>query len=55
MLEKLNFQYIRIINSSSRAVIEICDEINIYDNTEMLKEIMNYKNGSLIWEYEKIP
>jgi len=37
------------------AIVEICDEINIYDNTEILKEIMNFKNGSLIWEYEKIP
>lgn len=36
-------------------VIEICDEINIYDNTYMFKEIMNFKSGILLWKDKKIP
>jgi predicted ABC-type ATPase len=36
-------------------VIEICDEINIYDNTEIFKEIINFRNGSLVWKEKKMP
>ncbi|SFB02568.1 zeta toxin family protein [Clostridium frigidicarnis] len=36
-------------------VIEICDEINIYDNTEMFREIIDFQNGSIIWVDKKIP
>lgn len=36
-------------------IIEICDEISIYDNTEMFKEIINFKNGSLVWKDKKVP
>ena len=36
-------------------VIKICDEINIYDNTEMFREIMDFKNGDLIWKDKNIP
>lgn len=36
-------------------VIEICDEINIYDNTEMFREIIDFQNGSIIWLDKKIP
>jgi predicted ABC-type ATPase len=36
-------------------VIEICDEINIYDNTEMLKEIIDFENGNIVWLDKKIP
>lgn len=36
-------------------VIEICDEVNIYDNTEMLKEIAYLKQGKIKWSDKKIP
>lgn len=36
-------------------VIDICDEINIYDNTEMFKEIVNIKNGNILWKANSIP
>lgn len=36
-------------------VISICDEINIYDNTEMFKEIVNIKNGNILWRANNIP
>ncbi|MGL4874369.1 MAG: zeta toxin family protein [Clostridium sp.] len=36
-------------------IIEICDEINIYDNTDVLKEIIYFKNGKIIWADKKIP
>lgn len=36
-------------------VIEICDEVNIYDNTEMFREIIDFQNGSIIWKDNKIP
>ena len=36
-------------------VIEICDEINIYDNTEIFKEIIDFKDGNLIWKDKNMP
>lgn len=36
-------------------VIEFCDEINVYDNTEILKEIIYLKNGKIIWIDQKVP
>ncbi|WP_300381425.1 zeta toxin family protein [Clostridium sp.] len=36
-------------------LIKICDEVNIYDNTEMLKEIAYLKQGKIIWNNKKIP
>ena len=38
-----------------KAVIEVCYEINIYDNTEIFKEILDYKDGTLIWEDKNMP
>ena len=35
--------------------IEICDEINVYDNTQIFKEIINYRDGNLIWKGENMP
>ena len=35
--------------------IKICDEINIYDNTEILKVIICIKNGKLIWNDRNVP
>ena len=36
-------------------VIEMCDEVNIYDNTEVLREIIYLKNDKIIWKDKKIP
>lgn len=36
-------------------VIEICDEVNIYDNTEVLREVIYLKNDKIIWKDRKIP
>jgi len=36
-------------------VIEVCDEVNIYDNTEVLKEVIYLKNDEIIWREKKIP
>ncbi|WP_286905868.1 zeta toxin family protein [Clostridium sp. UBA1652] len=36
-------------------VIKICDEVNVYDNTEELREIMYLKQGKIIWTDKKIP
>ncbi|MGH4122223.1 MAG: hypothetical protein ACREV6_04710 [Clostridium sp.] len=36
-------------------VIEICDEINVYDNTQIFKEIINFKDGNLIWKGKNMP
>ena len=37
------------------SVITICDEINIFDNTDVLKEVIYFKNGKLIWKDKIIP
>lgn len=36
-------------------VINLCDEINIYDNTHRFKEIMYFKDGKLVWSDKDIP
>ncbi|CBZ02589.1 zeta toxin family protein [Clostridium botulinum] len=36
-------------------VIEMCDEVNIYDNTEVLREIIYLKNDKIVWRDKKIP
>lgn len=36
-------------------IFKICDEVNIYDNTEVLREIMYLKNDEIIWRDKKIP
>lgn len=36
-------------------VIKICDEINIYDNTDIFKEIIDFKDGKIIWKDENLP
>ncbi|MGH4049812.1 MAG: zeta toxin family protein [Clostridium sp.] len=38
-----------------KGTIEICDEINVYDNTEIFKEIIEFKDGNIIWEDKNIP
>lgn len=36
-------------------VINICDEINVYDNTKRFREIAYVNNGILIWRENNIP
>lgn len=36
-------------------VIDICDEVNIYDNSEVLREVIYLQNGKIIWRNKKIP
>ena len=36
-------------------VIKICDEVNIYDNTNEFIQLINIKNGKLIWRDKIIP
>ena len=36
-------------------VVKICDEVNIYDNTEILREIIYLKYGDIIWKDKQIP
>lgn len=36
-------------------VINICDEVNIYDNTNEFIQLINIKNGKLIWRDKIIP
>ena len=38
-----------------KAVIRSCDEINIYDNSEMFREIINIENGQIIWHDRHMP
>ena len=38
-----------------KGAICICDEINVYDNTEIFKEIIDFKDGNLIWKDKDMP
>ena len=38
-----------------KEAIKLCDEINIYDNTEMFREIIDFKNNKIVWIDNKIP
>jgi predicted ABC-type ATPase len=38
-----------------KSVIKICDEVNIYDNTNEFIQLINIKNGKLIWRDNIIP
>ena len=38
-----------------KKVIKICNEINIYDNTEMLREIIDFQDNEITWIDSKIP
>ncbi|WP_315109969.1 zeta toxin family protein [Clostridium intestinale] len=40
--------------SNLNLAIELCDEINIYDNSNKFVEIINFKNGELTWTDEEI-
>ena len=36
-------------------IISICDEINIYDNTNIFKLVACIRNGQVIWRDEELP
>lgn len=38
-----------------KKVINICDEVNIYDNTQMFKEVIDFENGKIKWESRNLP
>lgn len=33
-----------------KGILEICDEINVCDNAEIFREIIDFNDGSLIWK-----
>lgn len=41
--------------SNLRKVINFCDKINIYDNTDMFKIVMVIENGNIIWKDRNLP
>ena len=45
--EDIERRYYESINNLKN-IIDICDEINIYDNTEIFKEIIDFEKGKLI-------
>ncbi|SDP78821.1 hypothetical protein SAMN04488529_11738 [Clostridium gasigenes] len=50
-IERRYYESLKNLNK----VIEICDEINMYDNTDMFREIIDFKNGNIIWKDKNIP
>ena len=52
--EDIERRYYESINNLKN-IIDICDEINIYDNTEIFKEIIDFEKGKLIWKDIVIP
>ena len=51
--EDIERRYYDLLNNL-KEIIEICDEINIYDNTEMFREIIDFQNGKSIWKDKKL-
>ena len=47
-------RYYESLNNLKR-ILDICDEINIYDNSERFREIINIEEGKVIWKAESIP
>ncbi|AEB76013.1 zeta toxin family protein [Clostridium botulinum] len=41
--------------SNLKEVINICDKINIYDNTDMFKLVMSINSGEVIWQDKYFP
>lgn len=50
-IERRYYDSLNNLNS----VVRICDEVNIYDNTEMLKEVIYLKDNKIIWRDKKMP
>ena len=38
-----------------KRIIDICDEINIYDNSDMFREIINIEAGKIVWKSNNMP
>lgn len=38
-----------------KEAIKVCDEINVYNNTEIFKEIIDFKDSNIIWKDKNIP
>ena len=36
-------------------IIEICDEINIYDNTDIFKLVACIEQGKIVWKDDVLP
>ena len=47
-------RYIDSLNNLNK-VIELCDEIKVYDNTKLFEQVMYIKNGELIWKEKVLP
>ena len=52
--EAIERRYFDSLSNLSK-VINICDKINIYDNSEMFKLVMVIKDGEVVWKDKKIP
>lgn len=38
-----------------KEAIKICDEVNIYDNTDEFMQLINIKSGKLTWKDKIMP
>ncbi|MCB2353869.1 zeta toxin family protein [Clostridium estertheticum] len=38
-----------------KMAIEICDEINVYDNTEKFKQVIDLRDANIIWKDKNMP
>lgn len=38
-----------------KKAVDICNRINIYDNTDILKLVMVINNGKIVWQDTNIP
>lgn len=52
--EDIERRYYESLKNLSQ-IIDICDEVNIYDNTDRFKSILCFKNGKLNWRRKFIP
>ena len=52
--EDIERRYYESLENISQ-IIEVCDEVNIYDNTYRFKEILYFKDGNLVWNDKEIP
>lgn len=52
--EDIERRYYESLKNLQR-VINICDKINVYDNTTMFNEILSIRNGNILWRANTIP
>ncbi|MEW8994443.1 zeta toxin family protein [Clostridium sp.] len=52
--DTINRRYYESIKNL-KEIIAVCNEINIYDNTEIFKEIAFFSDGKLIWKEPNTP